>query len=186
MWVGVPLLAPGSSYASVKDGIIPTDTRVSMRVTRPFTWYKPDPNQTLRNNGWPLYTFSTDGIAPAKLGDSRNDYTNNKDEIFKRIHVVPNPYYAYSEYESSRIENKVRIINLPEKAIIKIYTIDGALIRTINKNDAKTNYVDWDIKNSKNIPIASGMYLVHVELPGIGETILKWFGAMRPTDLTSF
>lgn len=186
MWVGVPMLARGKTYASVKDGIIPTDTRLQIRVARPFTWYKPDPNQTLRNNGWPLYTFNTNGITPAKLGDSRNNYTDNKDEIFKRIHVVPNPYYAYSEYETTRIENTVRIINLPEKAIIKIYTIDGGLIRTINKNDAKTNYVDWDIKNSKNIPIASGMYLVHVELPGIGETVLKWFGAMRPVDLISF
>jgi len=186
MWVGVPLLAPDASFASVKDGLIPTDTRIQLRVSRPFTWYKPDPNQTLRNGGWPLYTFTTDGIAPANLGDAKNDYSDNKDEIFKRIHVVPNPYYAYSEYESSRVENRVRIINLPTKATIKIYTIDGALIKTIEKNDANTSYVDWDIKNSKNIPIASGMYLVHVNLPGIGETVLKWFGAMRPTDLTSF
>jgi len=186
MWVGVPMLASGSTLASAKDGLIPSDIRLQVRVTRPFTWYKPDPNQTLRNNGWPLYTFSTNDIAPAKLGDARNNYTDNKDEIFKRIHVVPNPYYAYSEYESSRIDNRVRIINLPEKAIIKIFTVDGALVRTINKNDAKTNYVDWDIKNSKNIPVASGMYLVHVNLPGIGETVLKWFGAMRPTDLISF
>lgn len=186
MWVGVPLLAPGASYASVKDGIIPTETRLQLRVSRPFTWYKPDPNQSLRNNGWPLYTFNTDGLAPVNLGDVKNSYTDNKDEIFKRIHVVPNPYYAYSEYENTRVDNRVRIINLPTRATIKIYTLDGNLIRTIEKNDANTNYVDWDIKNAKNIPIASGMYLVHVNLPGIGETVLKWFGAMRPTDLTSF
>ncbi|MBP6623999.1 MAG: hypothetical protein KA198_02430 [Chitinophagaceae bacterium] len=186
MWVGVPMLAFGTSLKSIKDGIIPTRTRISLRVTRPYTWYAPQPNQTLRNNGWPLYTFNTDGIVPAKIGDSRNSYTNNKDEVLKRIHVVPNPYYAISEYESNRLESKVRIINLPEKATIKIFTVDGALIKTINKNDAKTNYVDWDIKNDKGIPIASGMYLVHVNLPNIGETILKWFGAMRPIDITSF
>lgn len=183
MWTAVPL---GVGYASNKDGIIPTDTRVKIRVTRPYTWYRGDANQTLRNNGWPLYSFTTNGIAPAKLGDANNNYTDNKDEIFKRIHVVPNPYYAYSQYENSRVENRVRIINLPEKATIKIFTVDGALIRTLVKNDAGTSYIDWDIKNDKNIPIASGMYLVHVNLPGIGETVLKWFGAMRPTDLTSF
>jgi hypothetical protein len=54
------------------------------------------------------------------------------------------------------------------------------------KNDNKTTYVDWDIKNDKGIPIASGMYLVHVSIPGVGETVLKWFGAMRPIDLISF
>jgi hypothetical protein len=186
MWVGVPLLAPGSAFASNKDGIIPTDTRLSVRVTRPYTWYKGDDNQSLRNNGWPLYSFTTNGIAPAKLGDANNNYTSNKDEIFKRIHVVPNPYYAYSQYENSRVENRVRIINLPEKATIKIFTLDGALIKTLVKNDAATTYIDWDIKNDKNIPIASGLYLVHVNIPGVGETVLKWFGAMRPTDLTSF
>lgn len=186
MWVGVPLLAPGAKFASNKDGIIPTDTRMQIRVTRPYTWYKGDPNQTLRNNGWPLYSFTTKGIAPAKLGDTKNNYSNKKDEIFERIHVVPNPYYAYSQYESSRIDNRVRIINLPAKATIKIYTLDGALVRILEKSDPNTSYIDWDIKNSKNIPIASGMYLVHVNLPGVGETVLKWFGAMRPTDLTSF
>jgi flagellar hook assembly protein FlgD len=120
------------------------------------------------------------------LGDAANNYTNNKDEIFKRIHVVPNPYYAYSEYEGTRVETKVRIINLPDKANIKIYTLDGALIKSLVKNDNKTTYVDWDIKNDKGIPIASGMYLVHVSIPGVGETVLKWFGAMRPIDLISF
>lgn len=186
MWVGVPMLAPGSKLASVKDGIIPTNTRVKLRVTRPYAMYQPDPNQTLRNAGWPLYTFSTKDLAPAKLGDANNNYTNNKEEIFKRIHVVPNPYYAYSQYEANRVENKVRIINLPDRASIKIYTLDGALIKTIEKNDNKTAYVDWDLKNNKAIPIASGMYLVHVSIPGVGETVLKWFGAMRPIDLISF
>lgn len=186
MWVGVPTLLPGTALKSLKEGIIPTRTRVSIRVARPYTWNQPTSSQTLRNNGWPLYTFSTSGISPAKLGDSRNSYTDNKEDIFKRIFVVPNPYYAVSEYEANRLDTKVRIINLPEKATIKIYSVDGALIKSISKNDAKSNYVDWDIKNDKGIPIVSGMYLVHVEIPNVGETILKWFGAMRPTDITSF
>lgn len=186
MWVGIPLLKQGLSLASIKNGIIPTQTRVRIRVTKPYTKYIPDANQTLRNEGWPLYSFSTTNLAPAKLGDDRNSYTSNKDEIFKRIHVVPNPYYAYSQYEGDRVDTRVKIINLPEKATIKIYTIDGALVKTINKNDMKTNFADWDIKNDKGIPVASGMYLVHVNLPGIGETVLKWFGAMRPVDLISF
>lgn len=188
MWVGVPLLRNGLQLASIKDGIIPTKTRIRIRVTRPYTQYVPDSSkqQPYANNGFPLYTFSTNDIAPAKLGDAKNTYSNNKEEIFKRIHVVPNPYYAYSQYEATRVENKVKIINLPEKATIKIYTLDGALVKTINKNDTKTTFVDWDIKNEKGIPIASGMYLVHVNIPDVGETVLKWFGAMRPVDLISF
>ena len=189
MWVGVPKLAFGSAFTSAAKGFIPNTARVKIRVSRPYAKYSPyetTDSSKLRNNAWPLYTFSTKDIAPAKLGDGRNDYTDNKDAIFKRIGVVPNPYYAYSEYEENRLENKVRIINLPDKATIKIFTTDGVLIKTIRKSDSKTTFVDWDIKNEKGIPIASGMYLFHVQLDGIGETILKWFGAMRPLDITSF
>lgn len=186
MWVGVPILARGFKLASLKDGIIPTTTRLRIRVRKPFTQYIPDPSMNLRNGGWPLYTFSTKDIAPAKLGDGRNDYTNNKKDLLKRIQPVPNPYYAYSQYENSRVDNRIKIINLPEKAAIKIYTLDGALIKSIDKNDKGTTYVEWDMKNSKGIPIASGMYLIHVNVPDVGETVLKWFGAMRPVDLISF
>jgi hypothetical protein len=186
MWVGIPTLRPGTKLASLKDGIIPTFTRVSIRVTRPYAIYQPQVSQSLRNKGWPLYSFSTKDIVPAKIGSERNKYTNDKDEVLKRIHAVPNPYYAVSEYESNRLDTRIKIINLSEKATIKVYTLDGTLIKTINKNDAKTSFVDWDLKNDKGIPIASGMYLIHVNIPNVGETILKWFGAMRPVDITSF
>jgi len=36
------------------------------------------------------------------------------------------------------------------------------------------------------LPIASGMYLVHVNAEGIGEKIIRWFGAMRPIDITQY
>jgi|694.fasta_scaffold07029_2 hypothetical protein len=186
MWVGAPMLLTGARFLPLRDGLIPTRTRVSIKVSRPYAKYTPEPGQTLRNNGWPLYTFSTRDLTPAMIGDSRNTYTDNKDDVMKRIHVVPNPYYAISEYEGNRLESKVKIINLPQQAIIRIYTLDGTLIKTINKNNSNSNYVDWDIRNEKGIPVASGMYLVHVNLPGIGETVLKWFGAMRPIDIVTF
>jgi hypothetical protein len=46
--------------------------------------------------------------------------------------------------------------------------------------------VDWDLRNARGLPVASGMYLIHVEAKGIGETVIKWFGAMRPIDVTNF
>lgn len=186
MWVGNVLGTSFSPMLSPKDGLVPTTTRVRLRVERPYDQYTPPNTTTLKNNGWPLYSFSTADLAPAKIGDGRNDYSNNHDALLKRILPVPNPYYAYSEYETDRLDTKVRIINLPEKATIKIYTIDGTLVRTLVKNDAQTSYIDWDVKNNQGIPIASGMYLMHVNIPDIGETVLKWFGAMRPVDLTSF
>lgn len=185
MWVGNVLNSRAAAMASLKDGLIPTETKVRIRVERPYDNYLPDPNYVAVNNGWPLYRFSTNGIAPALLGDGRNTYTNDADALLEQIQPVPNPYYAYGQYETDRLDNRIKIINLPEKADIKIYTINGTLVRTLTKNDATSNFIDWDLKNNQNIPIASGMYLIHVNIEGVGERVLKWFGAMRPVDITS-
>ena len=99
---------------------------------------------------------------------------------------MPNPYYGYSGYEQNRFDTKVRIINLPAKATIYIYSLDGSLIRTLTKNDPNTSYVDWDIRNTAGLPIASGMYLMDVKADGIGEIVLRWFGATRPIDVTTY
>jgi len=102
------------------------------------------------------------------------------------IYAVPNPYYGYSGYEQNRFDTKVRIINLPAQTTISIYTLDGKLVRTLSKNDPNTPYIDWDIKNAAGLPVASGMYLIDVNAAGIGEKVIKWFGAMRPLDVTSY
>ena len=95
-------------------------------------------------------------------------------------------YYAYSKYEESRLDNKVKIVNLPDQCTITIYSVNGTLIRQYSKDDNSQTYIDWDLKNFKFVPIASGVYLIHVEVPEVGEVVLKWFGALRPTDLDSF
>jgi hypothetical protein len=101
------------------------------------------------------------------------------------INVVPNPYYAFSQYETSQLDNRVKITNLPERCTVTIYDMNGTLIRQYNKADPLTS-LDWDLKNAKNIPIASGTYIIHVDVPGAGEKVLKWFGVMRPIDLDNF
>jgi hypothetical protein len=70
--------------------------------------------------------------------------------------------------------------------LIRIYTVDGTLVRTIGPTPVNKTYVDWDLHNQTGIPIAGGMYLIHVDVPGIGERVIKWFGTMRPVDLNSF
>ncbi|MDD3810646.1 MAG: hypothetical protein PHV14_00005, partial [Bacteroidales bacterium] len=100
------------------------------------------------------------------------------------IRVVPNPYYGSSGYELTQLDNMVKIINLPRTCTVSIYSLNGNLIRRFNK-DADQTYLDWDLKNQYGIPIASGAYIIHVNAPGIGEKVVKWFGALRPQDLQS-
>lgn len=183
-WVGLPLLNRGYTYKSLNDGIIPNDVRIRFRVDRPYAKYRSTlQSGAPKNANAPLYSFSTDGLQPTPLNDNVNA---DKDALLKKIVAVPNPYYAYSGYENNRLDTRVRIINLPKRATISIYTIDGALIRRLEKDNPNVSFVDWDIRNAKGLPIASGMYLMHINAEGIGETVVKWFGAMRPIDIISY
>jgi hypothetical protein len=76
----------------------------------------------------------------------------------------------------------VKITNLPEQCFIRIFNSQGKLIKSIRKDNPST-FQDWILTNQANIPIASGVYLIHVEVPGIGETVVKAFIAMRAIDL---
>jgi hypothetical protein len=128
------------------------------------------------NGGKPMYSWSMDEIATVTASE------NQLKEALKMINVVPNPYYAFSDYERNRLDTRVKITNLPTKCTIKIYTISGKLVKTFNK-DSEVTSQDWDLTNWKNIPVAGGVYLIHVEIPEVGERVLKFFGGMRQVDL---
>jgi len=125
-----------------------------------------------------MYTFETTGVAT-----NYNDVTKAATDL-DLINVVPNPYYAYSKYEVNQLDNRIKIVNLPQRCTISIYSTNGNLIRQYNKDETKTS-VDWDLKNSAGIPIAGGVYIIHVKSDQ-GEKIIKWFGSLRPVDLNAF
>jgi len=181
-WVGFPMLNFGSSYLSLKDGLIPTETRLRFRVNTPYKPYKLMEGQVAVNNRYPMYNFSTKGMAAT-------DYTQqtSADALMDRIFAVPNPYKGQASggntYESNRLETKIKIINLPEKATINIYSLDGTLIRRFEKANNEPS-ISWDLYNQAGLPIASGMYLIHVNAYG-KDKVIRWFGAMRPLDVTN-
>jgi hypothetical protein len=54
------------------------------------------------------------------------------------------------------------------------------------RKDNSDTWMYWDLTNNYQVPIASGVYLIHIDAPGIGQTIVKWFGTMRPFNPTGF
>jgi hypothetical protein len=183
-WVGSSILNSESQLKPMSEGLVPTKVRVELRVGKPFEKFDLTASNLDEYNGasnwWnPRYTFSTQGL---------NAITSNHETLVSAldmINVVPNPYYAFSNYESGKLDNRVKITNLHQFCTISIYSLNGTLIRQYKKADPITS-LDWDLKNHKNIPIASGVYIIHVAVPDVGEKILKWFGVMRPVDLDSF
>ncbi|MEO0341336.1 MAG: hypothetical protein AAF242_19265, partial [Bacteroidota bacterium] len=53
--------------------------------------------------------------------------------------------------------------------------------RAINRQQISPA-LEWDMRNSKGIPIASGVYLIHVDAGELGERTIKWFGVNRKFD----
>jgi hypothetical protein len=164
-WIAYPRLVSGFN-------LLDTDVTIKLRINKEYKNYV----GTGENGGKPMYSWSMDEIATI------TNSTDQLSEALSMINVVPNPYYAFSEYERTRLETKVKITNLPEVCTVKIYSVNGKLVRTFKKDSPITS-VDWDLNNFKGIPVAGGVYLIHVDVPGVGERVLKFFGGMRQIDL---
>ena len=176
MYVGLPMAVKDKEWLS-------NEARVQIRVKYPYERFiaqVPDTNSTYvpNNNYNPMYQFSTAGIA-TDFYDA--EVAQNDLDI---INVVPNPYYAYSAYEENALDNLVKITNLPEQCRVTIYNVKGTLIRQFTKDSPVTS-IEWDLKNFAGVPIAGGIYLIHVKSDD-GERIIKWFGSLRPVDLNVF
>ena len=135
----------------------------------------------------PAYNFSTENIVSVSSVDIALD-------AMESVNAVPNPYYGYSSYEINQLDNRVKITNLPKRATVRIFTVSGTLVRTLSKDDNMTS-IDWDLKNDFGIPIASGLYMIHVRAKLWDsdanayvekDKVIKWFGALRPIDLDTF
>ena len=94
-------------------------------------------------------------------------------ESVQKINVFPNPYLGVNEAETSRYNHFVTFSHLPPKANIRIFDMSGTLVRTIEKDDP-SQFTRWDLQNHNELPVASGMYIAHIELPGTGMSrVLK-------------
>ena len=66
-------------------------------------------------------------------------------------------------------DRRIQFINLPSPSEIKIYTMAGDLVDTIQHNDANRGFADWNLTSSIGQTISSGIYLFTVEDSRSGE-----------------
>ncbi len=191
MYVNVPLAVEGQEWLS---NPVTTKIRVSKPYKRYYATALPDGSTDTINRNYPMYVFNTNSISTSK--NNQEKATSDLD----KINVVPNPYYAYDDYERNQLDNRIKVVNLPNKCVVTIFDMSGTMIRQFNvdksgitlprgstaglNTDSKTS-LDWDLKNFAGIPIAGGVYLIHVKADGLGERTIKWFGILRPVDLNS-
>ncbi len=98
-------------------------------------------------------------------------------ETVGQVAVVPNPYRGDLEYSSYKPpwekppagrdwmeqDRKIQFINLPTKCEIKIYTLAGSYVATIEHDDPIRGYENWNMTSDVGQAIASGIYLFTVE-----------------------
>lgn len=132
-----------------------------------------------------VFVVDTAPFRPGNLGDDvvagREDQTLSREDLTafyqEQVGVVPNPYKGASSFEIGGLNDEVRFVNLPEQATIRVYTLDGTLIRTLVKNSAEPTF-KWDLNTEADLPMASGMYLVHIDMKDFGEKVIK-FGVVK-------
>lgn len=99
-------------------------------------------------------------------------------ETVGKVAAVPNPYrgdIGYQDFKPAweRPDNafgrwtendrRIQFINLPSPSEIKIYTLAGDLVETIQHNDANRGFADWNLTSSVGQTVSSGIYMFTVK-----------------------
>ncbi|MFA6439379.1 MAG: hypothetical protein WCX28_08730 [Bacteriovoracaceae bacterium] len=137
--------------------------------------------------------FQTRLITPFS-GEDRFEFTTQAAKFsasaasasMDKIKVVPNPYVAVSDIEptdrlpgTTRGSRRIYFEHLPPKCTIRIYTISGELVKELDHQTSIDNGREyWDLLNRDNFSVAYGIYIAHIDAPGVGEKILK-FGIIK-------
>ena len=168
-----------------KDGVInTTNVRFAWNLSYGFPI---DPNETpvqpVNGDKFQISTrkqFKTGDYFSYSTVPVLVDKTQAQNELSK-IDVVPNPYLGAATWEkrnlnsSGRGERKIDFINLPAQCTVRIYTIAGALIKTLTKDSAFSDgSLSWNLVTEDGMDAAYGVYLYHVDAPEVGEHIGKF------------
>jgi hypothetical protein len=93
-------------------------------------------------------------------------------ETLERVHTVPDPFYVTSHLGQSPGQRLIKFVNLPDRAIIRIYSMGGILVNVIEHQDPSLGgEAVWDVRNRNGRPVASGVYFYHVETADGAEKI---------------
>jgi hypothetical protein len=124
--------------------------------------------------------FRTGESFQFKMKSSNVDVKKAKSDLDK-VAVVPNPYVGAASWEpknlfkTGRGERRIQFINLPAKCTIRIYTVSGNLVNTLQHDtEIENGQMPWNLVSKDGMDISYGIYIFHVDAPGIGQKIGKF------------
>ncbi|MFM2133411.1 MAG: hypothetical protein RL156_692 [Bacteroidota bacterium] len=117
-------------------------------------------------------------LAPSEVGTDGAGNQNITDDMLDKILVVPNPYVISTIAQKSTYDAKIFFTRLPKVCTIRIYTVNGDLVRTIQHTDQdgtdRQGMDVWDLlSDNKQRSTSQGMFSV-IETPNGAKTIKKF------------
>jgi len=106
---------------------------------------------------------------PLKQGDvfrfsfELETFDKNLTDLSK-IRVVPNPYIVVSKFENMQNVREIKFMYLPPECTIKIFTIAGELVKTI-EHKSSDGSLSWNLLTDWNQALSFGVYVYVVEDP---------------------
>ena len=95
-------------------------------------------------------------------------------------YVVPNPYIGAASFEAERFaeqgrgERRIEFRAIPLNSTIRIYTVRGDLVSTLRQDGSNAGFVAWNLRTKDNLDVAPGLYIFHVDAPGVGSHMGKF------------
>lgn len=137
---------------------------------------------------WTVYPVPTYPPAPfsARLQITPTPAQLRTDTTFAlNVKVVPNPYIIGNEWQQSTMIRRMRFINLPGECTIRIFNLNGELVKTImhratiepEKGEEVLGNAGgdewWNLLSMNGQLVASGVYVFHVQ-SDVGEQVGKF------------
>jgi len=103
--------------------------------------------------------------------------TSVADDV-KKVNVFPNPYFGYHDLEISSADlpapKYVTFNHLPTtgKVVFRVFNMAGVMVANFEKSTT-TQYQNWNMRNANQFPLASGIYIVHIDMGSAGTKVLK-------------
>ena len=149
-----------------------------------------DPNHEI--SAGDVFSVEMGGVSAPQDGDqfllNTQEETLDPENIeadLGRIRVVPNPYFVTNRAVTSEGTDKVFFTHLPPRCTIRIYTLAGELVRTIEHESTalynpdirlaqgdKGGTASFELLNRYNQALASGVYIFHVEARDESDTVV--------------
>jgi hypothetical protein len=109
-------------------------------------------------------TFNALGATVRLSFDATNVLLATTKEDLDQVHTVPDPYYVTNAFEQSTDVKILKFVNLPNDAIIRIYSSSGVLVDLLEHHSTQSGgSEDWNVRNRNDQVVASGVYFYHIE-----------------------